>query len=290
MENSSISTFEAVVLGLVQGLTEFLPISSTAHLIIAQKLFGRTAEQVKEDPFTIAIQWGTLFAVILYFRKDIIRLAKAFFSDIYDNMILTSKSHDGWLAKYIVIGTIPVVIAGLLFSKILKTHFYNPMSIGIVAIVFALLMLVAEYYSKHLTKKQALRTEQAITLTDTMMIGIFQCLALMPGGSRSGTTISAGLFAGLDRAAAARFSFLLSLPAIFAAGLKDLVDKREALQDEAMLQPLLIGIAVSAIVGYICIAWLINFLKNYSTIWFVGYRILFGLALIAMAKYGWFAK
>jgi undecaprenyl-diphosphatase len=281
--------WQVIVLGVVQGLTEFLPISSTAHLIIAQRLFGRSIHDIKDDPFTIGIQLGTLVAVAIYFHGDFRKMIVSVYKDLYHNQLFRSRNNDSRVAKLIVLGTIPVVVCGLLFKKMLESYFYNPMSIGIVAIVFALLMLLSEWWSRRLKSRGlTLRNESQITLFDALWIGAFQCLALMPGGSRSGTTISAGLFAGLDRAAAARFSFLLSFPAVLGAGLYDLFKKRKELMDTSLLLSLGVGLVVSAIVGYFCIHWLIGFLKKYSTNWFVLYRVVFGVILILLALKGWF--
>lgn len=282
--------WQVITLGLIQGLTEFLPISSTAHLIVAQRMFGRTEEQVKKDPFTVAIQLGTIVAVFIFFRTDIWRMTKAFFRDLAENRIVSSATNDGRLAKLIIVGTIPVGICGLIFKKVLEEKFYNPTSIGVVAIVFALLMLASEWWAKRrIARGITPRTQTQITLFDALFVGCAQCLALMPGGSRSGTTITAGLFAGLDRTAAARFSFLLSLPAIVAAGLKDVYEKRHELIHGDTMLSLGVGLIVSAIVGYASIAWLLRYLTTHSTVWFVVYRIIFGAGLIAAAAAWWFA-
>lgn len=282
--------WHAVILGIVQGATEFLPISSTAHLIVVQRLLGRSDQQVKDDPFTVAIQLGTLVAVFIYFRADIARMVQAVWQDVKSFRLIGSESPDGRLAKLILVGTVPAGISGLLFKKILEAKFYNPTSIALVAIVFALLMYASEWWAKRKLKRGIMpRGDASIGLFDALFIGVFQAFALMPGGSRSGTTITAGLFAGLDRAAAARFSFLLSLPVILAAGLKDVIDKWHELTDPAMMQSLLIGLAVSAVVGYASIAWLLHFLKSYSTAWFVAYRIVFGILLLIAVSLGWFA-
>lgn len=281
--------WQVIVLGIVQGLTEFLPISSTAHLIVVQRLFGRTDAQLKDDPYTVGIQLGTLVAVLVYFRHDLQRLAKAVWKDVLKNNVFASASNDGRIAKLILLGSIPVGVCGLLLKKTLEKNFYHPMAIGIIATVFALVMLASEWWAK---RRQALgiagRGDESITLFDALFVGAFQCLALMPGASRSGTTISAGLFAGLDRAAAARFSFLLSIPAILAAGAKDLFDKRKDLANGDTLLSLGVGLAVSAAVGYVCIAWLLKFLKSSSTLGFVVYRLMFGALLIAAVLAGWF--
>ena len=281
--------WQVVTLGIVQGLTEFLPVSSTAHLIVAQRLMGRSEAQLKDDPFTVAIQLGTLVAVFAYFRGDLIRMARAVATDLIRGNWFASRSNDSRIAKLIVLGTVPVVVCGVLFKKTLEKSFYTPLSIGVVAIVFGLLMLLSEWWaSRQVRRGLTPRDETQITWLDALAVGLFQCLALMPGGSRSGTTITAGLFAGLERAAAARFSFLLSIPAVLGAGLKDCYDKRNELMNSETLYSLGIGLAVSAVVGYLCIAGLISFLKRFSTTGFVAYRVIFGAVLIALALSGWF--
>ncbi|MBN9121757.1 MAG: undecaprenyl-diphosphate phosphatase, partial [Planctomycetes bacterium] len=213
--------WQAVVLGVIQGVTEFLPISSTAHLIVARGLMGH---KDPEDAFTVVIQLGTLVAVFVYFRADIAHMLKGLWADIRARKLAsTPDSRLGWL---IVLGTVPAVVVGVLFKKQLKATFFNPPAIAVVAIVFALLMLAAEWWAHRRARGGAPpREEASITWLDALWVGAWQACALMPGGSRSGTTITGGLFAGLTRPAAARFSFLLSLPVILGAGLKELYDE-----------------------------------------------------------------
>lgn len=279
--------WEAVLLGIIQGLTEFLPISSTAHLLIARSLMGH---ERPEDAFTIVIQLGTLVAVFVYFRVDIAHMLKGLVADIRARRLAsTPDSRLGWL---IVLGTIPAVLAGFAFKKWLKVTFFNPTSIGVVSIVFAILMLAAEWWAHRRARRKAPREETDITWLDALWIGTWQACALMPGGSRSGTTITGGLFAGLARPAAARFSFLLSLPIILGAGAKELYDEYKKLGTEKaseslfasgdQVTALVVGTLVSAIVGYLAIAFLLSFLKRYSTEVFVVYRILLGVALLCL--------
>ena len=285
--------WQVVVLGVIQGLTEFLPISSTAHLLVAQELMGRSRDKIKDDPFTVVIQLGTLAAVYWYFRADIARLVRGFIRDVAERRFLTSATPDGRLAKQIIVGTLPVVIAGLTLHRWLKATFYNPQAIAWVAITFALLMALAEWWS---ARRKNWRGEEELTYLDAVLIGCFQALALMPGGSRSGTTITAGLFAGLARPTAARFSFLLSLPSVLAAGVKELYDwyksanAEPALHDQMYDQAaaMLIGGLVSAIVGYFAIAWLLHYLREHTTLAFIIYRIALGITLLAMIASGWF--
>ena len=282
--------WQVLLLGVIQGLTEFLPISSTAHLLIAQELLGRSREDLQDDPFTIVIQLGTLGAVYWYFRRDVFNLLRGFLRDLALRRLVTSASPDGRMAKQIIVGTLPVVIVGLFFSRWLKDTFYNPQAIAWVAIGFALLMAAAEWQAAR--RKGAGQTERGegeLTYLDAFLIGCFQALALMPGGSRSGTTITAGLFVGLNRPAAARFSFLLSLPSILAAGLKEIYDwlkkSPEGLADHAMA--MLLGAVVSGIVGYASIAWLLRYLNTNSMLAFVVYRIALGVLILSLIAWGY---
>lgn len=279
--------WQAVILGIVQGLTEFLPISSTAHLIIVQQWFGRTDEQLQHDPFTVVIQLGTLFAVFVYFRADIISMTKSLLRDIFHGHVISSTTPESRLAKWILIGSIPAGLAGLFLKSWLKHHFYDAISIAFVSIVFALLMLAAEWWARRLSAR---RDVEQVGLWDALFIGCFQALALMPGGSRSGCTITAGLFAGLMRPAAARFSFLLSIPIMTAAGIKELYDWLKTLKGNPSLQAaatdqaiaLAVGTVVSAAVGYAAIAWLLRFLSKYSMSVFVIYRIALAIGILLL--------
>jgi undecaprenyl-diphosphatase len=288
-----MSLWEAVVLGVVQGLTEFLPISSTAHLVIARQLLGHPNAN---DAFTTVIQLGTLVAVFVYFRADIVRLASAVVRDVLAGRPLASA--DARLGWMIAVGSIPAVLAGGLAKKWLKETFYNLPSMAVVAIVFALLMAAAEWWGRVRAKTRPARGEGEVTWADAVWVGVWQALALMPGASRSGTTITGGLFAGLDRSAAARFSFLLSLPTILGAGLKELYDEYKKLKSPIEGEPpslfasaddaaaLAVGLVVSGVVGYLAIAWLLGFLKRYSTLAFVAYRLALGGTILGLLAAG----
>jgi undecaprenyl-diphosphatase len=289
--------WQAVVLGVIQGITEFLPISSTAHLLVARELMGH---RHPEDAFTVVIQLGTLAAVFVYFRADVAGMLAGLWADLRDRRPgSTPDSRLGWL---IVLGTIPAVAVGVLFKKHLKALFFNAPSIAVVAIVFALLMLAAEWYAKRRARQSPPRETDTITWRDALWVGAWQACALMPGGSRSGTTITGGLFAGLSRAASAKFSFLLSLPVILGAGLKELYDEYKKLKAPVEGEPvslfasgdevaaLLVGTLVSAVVGYAAIAFLLGFLKRYSTNVFVAYRLMLGAAIFALLAAGYLSK
>lgn len=275
--------WEAIVLGIVQGLTEFLPISSTAHLLFVRSLLGH---KNPEDAFTVVIQLGTLVAVIAYFRSDVVKLARGWLKDVASLRI--GSTPEGAMAWLVILGTIPVVLVGLTMKKWLKEHFFNMPAVAVVATVFALLLGLAEWWTRH--RKAPGRSEGDLRWWDALWIGAWQALALMPGASRSGTTITGGLFAGLTRPVAARFSFVLSIPAITAAGVKELYDEYKLYKSDHTglfassddLAALLVGLAVSAIVGYLAIAWLLHFLKRYSTTVFIVYRLLFGATLFAL--------
>ena len=269
-----MSLWEAVVLGIIQGLTEFLPISSTAHLLVARQLMGHADPR---DAFTTAIQLGTLVAVFVYFRADLRRLAGAVLADLRAGRLATSP--DARLVWLMAVATVPVVACGLLFKDFIKGPLYNTPVIAGAAVVFALLLLAAELRAR----RRAGRGETAVTWADAVFVGLFQAVALIPGASRSGVTITAGLFAGLSRPAAARLSFLLSLPAILGAGIKDTYDDRDRLfTTGADVLNLVVGGAVAAVVGYLSIAWLLGYLARNATYGFIVYRLVLAAVLLGL--------
>jgi undecaprenyl-diphosphatase len=279
-----MSLLEALVYGLVQGLTEFLPISSTAHLRVVPELFGW------KDPgaaFTAIIQLGTLVAVLFYFRADIARISAAFAQDLRERRFGTS--HDAKLAWMIAAGTVPVVVCGLAFKKYIKEDLRDLHVVAWAAVGFALVLLAAELRAARRPGPGPGpgRGEEEIGWRDALLVGCFQALALIPGASRSGVTITAGLLAGLSRPTAARFSFLLSLPAVFAAGIYELYkDREEVLASRDDVAALLVASAVAGVVGYASIAFLITFLKRHATYVFIVYRILLGAMLLVLLQRG----
>jgi undecaprenyl-diphosphatase len=290
-----MTILEACLLGTIQGITEFLPISSTAHLLATRQLMGHPHP---EDAFTTVVQLGSLVAVFLYFRTDLANLASGLWRDFKARR--PASNPESRLLWYIALGTVPVVVVGLLGKNLIRSKFYDCQSIGIVAIAFALVMLAAEVWHKHRRVKLG-RSEgdiPSIDLKIALWMGLWQMLALLPGASRSGCTISGGLFAGLARSTAARFSFLLALPSILGAGLKDLYDEYKLFKDPSRAErpslfaaqedvtALIVGTAVSAVVSYLAIAWLMNFLKRYDMTVFVVYRILLGIVLLMLVLYG----
>jgi undecaprenyl-diphosphatase len=287
-----MSLLQAILLGIVQGLTEFIPISSTAHLVLAMRAMDLALTPEQATASMAVIQLGTLLAVLVYFAGDIWRITRAF---IHDHLVILKDgrrdqfnreneharlSTDAWLGWLIIIGTIPVVIVGLAFKKQIEGSFTkNLWIIATMMIVVALLLIVAEALSQ---KKKRLRD---LGIGDALAVGFAQCLALIPGSSRSGSTIMAGLFAGQTRETAARFSFLLSIPAIAASGLLELFEAIHKLPPGSFAN-LAAGTVVSAVVGYVSIWFLLRFLRTHSTGVFIGYRILVGGAILIMLLTG----
>jgi len=268
---------EAIILGLVQGLTEFIPISSTAHLLIVPQVLGWG------DPGAAAsavIQFGTLLAAIIYFFGDIVRLIGGFFRGLITRRPLADvDSREAWL---VVIGTIPIVVLGLLFKKHIESTFRGLWIVTTMVIVVAILMQIAEGYAK---RRQA-RGFDDMTVMDSIVIGLGQCLALIPGSSRSGSTIMPAIFRGIDRPTAARYSFLLSIPAVGGAGVLELIKERHVL-GQLGWTPIIVAIVVAFISGYASIWFLIRYLRTHTTHVFIYYRYLLGAAMIAMLATGY---
>lgn len=274
-----MNLLESIILGIVQGLTEFLPISSTGHLTLAGKFMNLISNEHPEQwtAFIAVIQLGTMLAVLVYFWKDLISIIKDFINDniikriSYSNQQVNSKL--GWL---IIIGTIPVVIIGLTFKDVIEGALTkNLYIIAASLIVLALILALAEKTAKF--KKNI----ENVTILDSIIIGVAQALSLIPGSSRSGTTITAGLFVGLNREAAARFSFLLSIPAVLASGVLQLYEAVEFL-DKAMAVNIIVATIVSGISGYLAIDFLLKFLKKNSTFLFIYYRIGLGIIIFIL--------
>lgn len=264
---------EGILYGIIQGLTEFIPISSTAHVRVVPALLGW------EDPgaaYTAVIQIGTLLATLLYFREDIGNLIKGFF-----NALKSRNFSDPYarLSILIIVGTIPISFFGLTLKKYIEGDFRGLYVISASLILLAVLLYIAEKVADH--KKDL----KEITILDGIIIGFAQAVALIPGSSRSGTTITAGLFCGLKRETAARYSFLLSIPAVALSGVYELYSERSELLNENMFG-LIISTLVSGIVGYFAIAFLINYLKTRSNLLFIIYRIVLGIIILVLLSMG----
>lgn len=258
---------EAVILGLIQGLTEFLPVSSSGHLYLAAPIFRW--EDIGSG-FTAVIQLGTLIASLIYFWPDIVRTFKGWMDGFKSR---EDRGPEWRLAWGIVFGTIPIAVAGLLLEKQIDTSFRHPAIIAGTLIGFGLLMGIADALGKRE------RGEEKLRIWDGVLLGLWQCLALVPGSSRSGSTITGGLFAGLNREAAARISFLLSIPAIGLSGIYKLIKERDVLLEYGIV-PTVVATLVAFVTGWLAIAFLMNFLKRHSTWPFVIYRVALGLVIL----------
>jgi undecaprenyl-diphosphatase len=268
-----MDTIQAIVLGIVQGLTEFLPISSTAHLRIVPAFLGW------EDPgaaFTAVTQLGTMTAVLLYFRADLLRIATTWLASLRRPEL--RAEHDAKMGWYIGLGTVPIVIFGFLFKDQVEEGARSLYLIGTTLIVLGLVLLLAEKVGRRDRRLESLNGR------DATAIGFAQALALVPGVSRSGATLTAGLFLGFERAEAARYSFLLSVPAVVASGLFEL--RKIGEEGGAGFVPTAIATLLAFAVGYASIAFMLRWLTSHSTAIFVGYRVALGTLVLALTAAG----
>ena len=272
-----MSWLQVVVLSLVQGLTEFLPVSSSAHLAIVSRVFF---DGDAGASFTAVSQLGTEAAVVVYFARDIARIVKAWFSGLFVRAHRDNVDYRlGW---YVIIGSIPIGVLGFVFKDVIRSQARNLWVIAIAMLVFSAVIAVAEYYGRQN------RHVGQLTWRDGLIVGIAQCLALVPGVSRSGATISAGLFLGLDRSLAARFGFLLAIPAVLASGLFSLPDAFHPVSEgmSATGAQLVVSVVIAFGVGLAAVAWLLRFLTHHAMYWFVGYRVVLALAVMALLATG----
>ncbi|MFY9190004.1 MAG: undecaprenyl-diphosphate phosphatase [Lawsonella sp.] len=271
-----ISWAQTIVLAIVQGLTEFLPISSSGHLNIVSRLFWGSDAGAS---FTAVIQLGTELAVLVFFAKDIFRIVKAWFSGLFN----PEKRDDfdykmGW---YVIAGTIPIGVIGFFFKDIIRNNLRSLWITATVLILFSFVFMAAERWGGQQ------RNFSQLTLKDSVIMGFAQCLALIPGVSRSGGTISAGLFIGLKREVATRYSFLLAIPAVLASGIFSLPDAFNPAYGEAATgAQLIVGVVIAFVLGYASIAWLLKFVQKHSLNWFAGYRIILGTVVLILLGTG----
>lgn len=268
----------AVVLGAVEGVTEFLPVSSTGHVTIVEKLFGYTINTPEMTAFTAVIQIGAIAAAVMYFRKDIIRVAGAWLSGLINAK--KRSSFDYRLGWYVIIGSIPVAIAGLVLKHNIETVFRSLWFVVAGLLIWSVVLWVADYVGKETRK------EKDITWKDALIIGLVQCFALIPGVSRSGATISAGLLRGIDRVAATRLSFFLGIPALVAAGALESVTQAKHISAGIGWTPTIIATIVAFVVGYAAIAWLIKFISNHTFSVFIWYRVVVALVIAVLIMTG----
>ena len=267
--------FDAIILGIVEGLTEFLPVSSTGHLTIAEKMLGLEVDDPAVTGFTAVIQMGAIAAVILYFARDIWNIVRTWVLGLVKPEYRGHRDFRmGW---YIIVGTIPVGIVGLAFRNVIKDDLRSLWVVGYALIGWSVVMWAAER-----TARQD-RSEKRLNLTDAVVVGLFQCVSLIPGVSRSGATISAGLFRGLDRVTATRLSFFLSIPALLAAGIFEMKD---ALGGDISVGETIVGTVVAFVVAYATVAWLLRFVAHHPITWFIPYRVALGALLLVLLASG----
>lgn len=287
-----MSWSQVIWLAIVQGLTEFLPVSSSGHLALVSRMFFAGDAGAS---FTAVTQLGTEVAVLVYFARDIARIAKAWLAGVLATVARTKvgagapggvadprDNVDYRMGWYVIVGTIPICVLGLLCKDQIRAEVRNLWVVASALVVFALVIAAAEYFGR-----QTRHAEQ-LTLRDAVVVGLAQTLALVPGVSRSGATIAAGLFSGLDRELAARFGFLLAIPAVFASGLFSLPDAFHPVGAgmSATGPQLLVATVIAFAVGWAAVAWFLRFLLNHSMYWFVGYRVWAGCSILGLLAIG----
>jgi undecaprenyl-diphosphatase len=271
-----MTLWAALILGVVEGLTEFLPVSSTGHLTITADLLGLSINDPAVTGFTAVIQVGAILAAVIYFRADIVRLVVAWFKGLFN---AEARHHPDYRIAWLVIwGSLPIIVVAFVLRHVITGPLRSLWVVAIGLIVWSFVMIVAERVARQN------RRERDLNLPDALVIGGMQVFALVPGVSRSGATISAGLIRGLDRVTATRLSFLLGIPALLGAGVFELPD---ALSGGVGWAPTLLGTVVSFVVAYASIAWLLRLVAHHSIVVFVWYRWALGLVLIVALSFGW---
>ena len=271
-----MTIFQALLLGLVQGLTEFIPISSSAHLVLVRWLMA-WPRGPEAFAFDVLVQVGTLVAVVAYFWRDLWDITRHVLTGLARRRPLgTPEARLGWL---VVVATIPAVVLGLLFKDFFEAAFGDPVSTAVQLILNGGLLFLAEW----LARRQRARALAAVNTTDAVVMGLAQAAAILPGISRSGATISGGLVRGLERPAAARFSFLMSIPVMLGAGVVAAKDLLAVPDFGAYVLPIAIGFLVAAVVGYLCIRWLLGYLSRHSMNIFAAYCVVAGVRCLLVA-------
>jgi len=267
-----MTLFQSILLGIIQGLTEFIPVSSSAHLVLAPYLFGWEIPAREAFVFDVLVQLGTLLAVIVYFRSDLLRIARAFVSGLLRRQPFGEP--DSRLGWYLILATIPAGILGLLIKDQVEQAFNSPVATALFLMVTAVLLVLAELVGRRK------RTFDCITWKDALLVGVAQAISIFPGVSRSGSTIAGGMARNLERPAAGRFSFLMIIPVMLAAGLMAGLDLLEVPFPSGFLPVLLAGFITAAVVGYGCIHWLLRFLARRSLYLFAGYCVLLSWSVL----------
>ncbi|AYG04834.1 undecaprenyl-diphosphate phosphatase [Gryllotalpicola protaetiae] len=272
-----MNLLQAIILGIVEGITEFLPVSSTGHLTIVEKLLGLHVNDKGVTAFTAIIQVGAIIAVIVYFWRDIVRLVGAWFRGLANR---NARGQDYRLAWFVIIGTIPIGIIGLLGRHFIAGPLRNLWVVVVALVVWSAVM----WFAERVALKQ--RSEAKMNLTDAIFIGVVQCFSLVPGVSRSGATISAGLLRGLDRVAATRISFFLSIPALIAAGGFEAATSASDISATVGWGATAVGTLVSLIVAYVSIAWLLRLVQRHPITVFIWYRIAVAIVVALLLGFG----
>jgi undecaprenyl-diphosphatase len=267
---------QVVVLSVVQGITEFLPVSSSGHLAIVSRVFFSGDAGAS---FTAVSQLGTEAAVLVYFARDIVRILKAWFNGLF---VKSHRDADYRLGWYVIIGTIPICVLGLFFKDEIRSGVRNLWVVATALVVFSGVIALAEYLGRQT------RDIEQLNWRDAVAVGAAQCLALVPGVSRSGSTISAGLFLGVERELAARFGFLLAIPAVFASGLFSLPDAFHPVTEgmSATGLQLLVSTLIAFVIGLAAVSWFLRFLVQHSMYWFVAYRVVAGVGVLILLATG----
>mgnify|MGYP000672962312 CR=1 FL=1 len=265
---------KAVILGIVEGLTEFLPVSSTGHLIVAGSLLDYTGQEA--DTFYIAIQAGAIFAVCWHYRQRLIDICLGLFSDKVQQR----------LAINAIVAFLPAAVIGVLVASYIKKWLFNPIAVATALVVGGVIILIVEYFQDKKTYKPRVETMDDMSWKDALLVGCMQCLAMIPGTSRSGSTIIGGMVLGLSRRAATEFSFFLAIPTIFGATVYDLWKARDDLALDN-LPGLALGTAVSFISALLVVHWLLRFVAAHDFKGFGWYRIGFGILILAASGFGW---
>ena len=272
-----MNIIHAIILGIVEGITEFLPVSSTGHLTIVEKLLGYDINTVGMTAFTAVVQIGAIAAAIVYFWHDIVTIVNGWLGGIINKKKRTSYYYMGW---NVIIGSIPVALVGLLLKDVIEGAFRSLWVMVAGLICWSAVMLAADRLGKERRK------ENEVTWKDALVMGIVQCFSLIPGVSRSGATIAAGLYRDIDRVTATRLSFFLGIPALVAAGGLEAVTNASHISETVGWLPMGIGVLVSFGVGYASIAWLLKFISNHSFTPFVIYRVAVALVIAGLLAAG----
>jgi undecaprenyl-diphosphatase len=267
-----MTLWQAFILGIVQGLTEFIPVSSSGHLVLVPHVLGWEFDHAQAFIFDVLVQWGTLVAVFVYYRRDLVSIAGSFMQAVFSGQPFGTK--DARMGWYLIVATVPAVVVGLLCKDLIEDAFSNPRITGFFLLGTAGLLVLAEFIG------QRNRDTDQMGWLDAFLIGCSQVLALLPGVSRSGSTIAGGMARNLDRSSAARFSFLMSVPVMLGAGVLAFKDLFEMQTIDHFLLPLLVGFLAALVSGYLAIRWLISYLSKHSLFIFAGYCSIVGFLII----------